>query len=570
MDWRDELPGTPHAGLDGGLDGGLDASTGDGSIQDANTDDAQRPDGSPSPDGNVDPSSCEAGYAPSLAGACVDIDECEQDNGGCDDDASCRNVAGGRACACPLGYEDQNGDGTACVSQCELAGCDANAECTVIDGEALCECRSPYVGSGMTCTFDAACELLGCDAHAECALTGDDTRECRCGSGYEGSGTSCANRNECEDEPPVCGANELCSDEEGTYRCTCAPGFEPDGDTCVEIDACDPDPCQHGGTCSDQLIGYSCNCAGTGYEGTDCDQNVDDCASIVCANGSCEDRVNGYMCICDAGFDGVLCDERVAIIRGPTPTLESLLAAGPYATANYTEGFRDGPDFAGATIYYPTDAEPPFAGVAIVPGFVSPRSSIASWGPFLASHGIVVMTVDPVSDEAQPPQRADALMDALQSLEAEHTRAGSPLLDKLADGFLGVMGWSMGGAATLIAARDNPALRCSIAMAPVAANTSFSTNTVPQLIFTASADFLGDPDVHGRFHYESLPAATPRVYFEASGSSHNVGNNPANEEHEVGASGLSWLRVHLEGDARYETFLQARPSNAGVYLTGGF
>ena len=79
----------------------------------------------------------------------------------------------------------------------------------------------------------------------------------------------------------------------------------------------------------------------------------------------------------------------------PLLTLGSIADPGAYTVATLTEsdGIRNGPDYSGATIYYPTNATPPFASIAIVPGYVSPQSSIQAWGPFLASHGIVVMTI---------------------------------------------------------------------------------------------------------------------------------------------------------------------------------
>ena len=64
----------------------------------------------------------------------------------------------------------------------------------------------------------------------------------------------------------------------------------------------------------------------------------------------------------------------------------------------------------------------------IVPGFASPESSIQDWGPFYASHGIVAMTIGTNHLLEQPAGRgAAALLDAIVSLRAEHTRSSSPL-----------------------------------------------------------------------------------------------------------------------------------------------
>ena len=39
--------------------------------------------------------------------------------------------------------------------------------------------------------------------------------------------------------------------------------------TFTDIDDCDPNPCENGGTCTDGINAYKCECL-AGYEGDDC------------------------------------------------------------------------------------------------------------------------------------------------------------------------------------------------------------------------------------------------------------------------------------------------------------
>ena len=81
-------------------------------------------------------------------------------------------------------------------------------------------------------------------------------------------------------------------------------------------------------------------------------------------------------------------------------------------------------------MYYPTDAQAPFSGVVMCPGYTAVQSSIQDWGPFFASHGIVLVTIDTLTTLDQVAQRATELLDALKELKDENTRAGSPLRGK--------------------------------------------------------------------------------------------------------------------------------------------
>jgi len=52
-------------------------------------------------------------------------------------------------------------------------------------------------------------------------------------------------------------------------------------------------------------IDYSCNCTGTGFEGSKCDIEINECLSNPCRNyGECVDLTNNYLCNCKNGFSG--------------------------------------------------------------------------------------------------------------------------------------------------------------------------------------------------------------------------------------------------------------------------
>jgi dienelactone hydrolase len=236
-------------------------------------------------------------------------------------------------------------------------------------------------------------------------------------------------------------------------------------------------------------------------------------------------------------------------------------------------------DVNSAHIYYPTgDAKPPFAGLAIVPGFTAAESSIAAWAPFLASRGIIVMTIgtsNPSTGAAdtsvQPPTREAALLDALTTIKGENTRSGSPLNGKVDVNRMATAGWSMGGGGTMLAATATPSLKASMAMCPWNPGADYSKDTVPSLQFGGTTDGLaGSPMPDNQ--YNSVPMTTSKLLYVIQGGSHFVSNDPKGEgaagevAYAIGRIGLSWMKVFLECDVRYKQFL-TKPADASEFMT---
>jgi dienelactone hydrolase len=253
-------------------------------------------------------------------------------------------------------------------------------------------------------------------------------------------------------------------------------------------------------------------------------------------------------------------------------TLDSITDPGIFDVGTLTEsdGLRDGPDYSGATVYYPLDATPPFASIAIVPGYLSPQSSIQDWGPFLASHGIVVMTIGTNNIFENPYERRDALLDAIVTIHEENTRTASPLFDNIDTDKIAVGGWSMGGGGAQLAAAADTTLRAVMALCPwldsqdIAADLDHS---VPVLIFSGETDAIAPPSSHADIHYDYTPQSTDKLLFEIDNAGHTIANSPDGGQDQVGKIALSWLQYYLVGDGCYCPLLLSTPSAASNYMT---
>jgi alpha-tubulin suppressor-like RCC1 family protein len=279
--------------------------------------------------------SCEVGYQ---GRNCEDnTDDCIENP--CQNNATCVDGVNGFTCTCVNGHTgvvcDDNVD--PCPADEAENPCQNGGVCNDAAGNGyLCECKKGYKGRHCEVDIDY-CMPNPCKQDAACT---DDTVNhtflCECPEGYRGY--SCEfTVDDCADEP--CKNNGTCTDLDRRYECSCAAGWG--GPTCeTDIDDCNPNQCLNGGTCTDALNGYTCECTfvaegprceitfcdmmstcghgvcndnggcdcAAGWDGERCDINLNDCEPNMCVHGSCEDGDNMFMCVCEPGHEGTLCD----------------------------------------------------------------------------------------------------------------------------------------------------------------------------------------------------------------------------------------------------------------------
>lgn len=71
-----------------------------------------------------------------------------------------------------------------------------------------------------------------------------------------------------------------CENFFGSFKCLCPAGWT--GQTCGQlVDHCSNTTCANGGECISIVLGYVCDCSNTGFQGTHCDININDCIGKV-------------------------------------------------------------------------------------------------------------------------------------------------------------------------------------------------------------------------------------------------------------------------------------------------
>jgi hypothetical protein len=246
---------------------------------------------------------------------------------------------------------------------------------------------------------------------------------------------------------------------------------------------------------------------------------------------------------------GTCCADGDCLCHGPDPT-ELTSKSGPYESATLA--------LSTGTLHYPTDAEPPLAGIAICPGFLNTGPEMAPWGPFYASWGIVVVVTNTGGADL-PNVRGDKLVAAIEELKKQNVGSG-PLAGKLSNRF-GTSGYSMGGGGTTLASAKAPTLKTSVGLAawgPVGTDVK-----VPTLFLCSDTDTVAGCS-GSQTAYDAM-GSTPKMLVKIANANHFNWFDPTDAGEGIsGEFALAFQKVYLEGDERWKPLLLTKPGQGSV------
>ena len=255
-----------------------------------------------------------------------------------------------------------------------------------------------------------------------------------------------------------------------------------------------------------------------------------------------------------------------AFERGPDPTVESVSQKGPFDIDAYVIARANAKGYGGATVYYPKSGTQTFGVVSITPGFLASQANYKPLAQFVASHGFVVINLDPVTIFDQPDSRANEMAAALKQVVGMVNTGKVPFAVVTDVSRRAVSGHSMGGGGTLMAATADPSLKAAVPLAPWSLVKSFARDAVPTMIVACQKDTIATPSQHADLFYASLPANLPRGEVEVKGVDHMCSTNYAPAYvNEVGMVVVSWLKRFLDEDMRYDSLVKD-----GLNTTGDF
>ncbi|XP_078703823.1 uncharacterized protein LOC144928916 isoform X2 [Branchiostoma floridae x Branchiostoma belcheri] len=247
---------------------------------------------------------------------CTDIDECSNNDGGCDH--TCENTPGSYTCSCHPGYQLSGLQQCVDFDECFSSPCQNGGTCQNLFDEYRCDCHAGW--SGVNCQEDID-ECLTNGGRGPCDQTCTNlpgSYRCSCPLGYQVDvdSVSCTDMDECVTNEGRGPCDQTCTNQYGSYHCSCQAGYQlvSDGFSCIDTNECDKAQHDCEQTCLNIFGGFTCDCDSgfvlnadgkTCADLDECSQGLHDCQQ------RCLNTYGGFSCGCDAGFslneDGKTC-----------------------------------------------------------------------------------------------------------------------------------------------------------------------------------------------------------------------------------------------------------------------
>ena len=259
---------------------------------------------------------------------------------------------------------------------------------------------------------------------------------------------------------------------------------------------------------------------------------------------------------------------------------------GPYEFSFITQsdGMRDGPAYADATLYYPIGAQTPITSIIIGAGWDGSGEDMWEWAHLFSSHGFIAATIDyndPVNESHQ--ERAVAMLDLIETVKQENTRAESPVFDQINTNEFAATGYSISGGGVQLAAVLDSTLDAVIALNPtiivedcdgcadyeycICLLPEHLDHNVPVLIISGENEIDELPDYEGLLgsdQYMNTPETTIKMLYEVAYGDHGSAN-PALEL--VRDKAVNWVKYHLMDSTDLCNQLLHEPDDASQFLT---
>ncbi len=260
-----------------------------------------------------------------------------------------------------------------------------------------------------------------------------------------------------------------------------------------------------------------------------------------------------------------------SIFDEPGP-VDSPEEKGPYPVKSYTEGLDDSA-YSSAIIYYPA-SEPKngrktFPATTLSGGYGNTKEQMVWIAEHLASHGIIVQIFTPTTAMSTDPTIwSTGHLGSIKKMKSEAENDSSPINGLVDTESMGIMGFSMGGAGTILASNANDkSVKAAIALCPYQPKPL--TSGVSMLFVTGTADVVAVP-ANVEKAYNSSESDAPKALLNLTGMTHQGITGNGSYKRQLSRYLTTWYKVYLSSNLGYHTYLageEAEKDKAGGGIT---
>lgn len=241
---------------------------------------------------------------------------------------------------------------------------------------------------------------------------------------------------------------------------------------------------------------------------------------------------------------------------------------GPNSVCDYSLGLSS-LSYASARVSYPCNLSGKAPATTLTGGFTNTKEQMYWLADHLSSHGFIVITMTPNNTLGTPLNWETAHKGGINKLKDENGRLLSAIRNKVDTTKLGIMGFSMGGGGTLLAAADlGTEVKTAVPLAPWLGTLSPTYRNIKAktLVVAGSSDIVAYPSTIAGY-YQSLPTNITRGWAELRGAGHDDFYSvtaSSTQQTRIKSIVTSFLKVNLTGDSSYQTYLNGAQHSANV------
>lgn len=214
------------------------------------------------------------------------------------------------------------------------------------------------------------------------------------------------------------------------------------------------------------------------------------------------------------------------------------------------------------------------AATTLVSGGTKTYADYTDLAAHLASHGYIVFAMTPANENLlSNASWTSAQKSGIAQLKIENTRSATssnpnPIKGKIDTARLQILGHSLGGGGTLLAANSlGSGIKTAQALMPAIMSISYSLSSIKAKtnVVAGTSDSTASPSNVVRL-YNKLPDAIDRTYMNFNGVDHwsfiNEGSQP--NKGRIFKYITVFMKYHLDGNSAYETYLYGAEHNSDM------